>query len=73
MPTLKAPTVPGWGTPRPGPPPEPERISAALMGLLTLPLQAAFILTLASVLAWLGWVTVTYAHRSAPARSSRLT
>jgi hypothetical protein len=52
--------------------PEPERISAVLAGLAvlgfstwvlrTLPLQAAGILTVAGVLAWVGWVTTSYAY-----------
>jgi Protein of unknown function with HXXEE motif len=52
--------------------PEPERLSATVMGLLaigfstwvllTLPIQAALILTLASVLAWVGWVATNYAY-----------
>ena len=51
------------------PRPTPERVSAVAVGLLaigfsawvllTLPLQAAVILTLASVLAWLAWMGAT--------------
>jgi Protein of unknown function with HXXEE motif len=52
--------------------PRPERISAFLAGLAvigfctwvlaTLPLQAGVILTLAGVLAWVGWVRTSYAY-----------
>ncbi len=58
--------------------PPPERISAAVVALaglvfavvvwLTLPYQAAFILTLATVLAYAGWMR-TYAH---PVRSRKV-
>src|SRR5438132_14380990 len=58
----------------------PERISAIAMGLVvigfaswvltTLPIQAAFILTLSGVLAWLAWIRTTYAY---PVRSPRVT
>jgi hypothetical protein len=57
----------------------PERISAIAMGLVvigfsawvltTLPIQAAFILTLSGVLAWLAWIFTTYAH---PVRSRKV-
>jgi hypothetical protein len=61
------------------PRPAPERISAIAMGLVvigfsawvltTLPIQAAFILTLSGVLAWLGWMRTTYAY---PVRSRKV-
>src|SRR5215813_12547592 len=60
-------------------PHRPERISAIVVAvlvigfstwvLLTLPIQAAFILTLAAVLAWVGWIKTTYAH---PVKSRRV-
>src|SRR5262245_11887016 len=60
-------------------PHRPERISAIVVAalaigfttwvLLTLPIQAAFILTLAAVLAWMGWIKTTYAH---PVKSRRV-
>ena len=61
------------------PPSAPERISAIAMGvvvigfsawvLTTLPLQVAIILTVAGVVAWLGWIMTTYAH---PVRSRKV-
>jgi hypothetical protein len=59
--------------PRPGPPVErPERVTAVLVALivvgfsgwvlLTLPIQAAGILTVASVVAWVAWLRTTYAY-----------
>jgi hypothetical protein len=67
--TPLAPSVP----PKRGPSsPRPEWISAIVIGLLaigfsawvllTLPIQAAFILTLAAALAWVGWVRTNYAY-----------
>src|SRR5262245_66647126 len=60
-------------------PHRPERISAIVVAvlvigfstwvLLTLPIQAAFILTVAAVIAWVGWIKTTYAH---PVRSRRV-
>src|SRR5262245_6645308 len=60
-------------------PHRPERISAIVVAalvigfttwvLLTLPIQAAFILTLAAVLAWVAWIKTTYAH---PVKSRRI-
>src|SRR5215813_1375044 len=60
-------------------PHRPERISAIVVAvlvigfstwvLLTLPIQAAFILTLAAVLAWVAWIKTTYAH---PVKSRRV-
>ena len=53
------------------PPPKPEvsAIVVALLAigfsiwvLLTLPIQAAIILTVASVLAWIGWIRTNYAY-----------
>ncbi|MFD3403632.1 HXXEE domain-containing protein [Kribbella sp. NPDC058693] len=51
---------------------KPERISAVVMALLatgfsvwvlaTLPIQAALILTVASVVAWVAWMRTTYAY-----------
>lgn len=52
--------------------PKPEKVSAIAVGavvigfsawaLSTLPIQAAFILTAAGVLAFLGWIFTTYTH-----------
>jgi len=60
-------------------PHRPERISAIVVAalvigfstwvLLTLPIQAAFILTLAAILAWVAWIKTTYAH---PVKSRRI-
>jgi hypothetical protein len=60
-------------------PHRPERISAIVIAalvigfttwvLVTLPIQAAFILTVAAVLAWVGWIKTTYAH---PVKSRRV-
>jgi len=54
------------------PPPKPEKVSAIVVALLaigfstwvllTLPIQAAIILTLASGLAWIGWIKTNYAY-----------
>jgi hypothetical protein len=56
------------GTPRQ----RPERVTAAVVALmaigfstwvlLTLPIQAAAILTIASVVAWVAWIRTTYAY-----------
>jgi hypothetical protein len=61
------------------PPQKPERVSAIVVALLaigfsswvllTLPVQAAVILTVASVAAWMGWMKTTYAH---PVQSRRV-
>jgi len=60
-------------------PHRPERISAIVVAvlvvgfttwvLLTLPIQAAFILTLAAVLGWVAWIKTTYAR---PVKSRRV-
>ena len=49
-------------------------VAAALLGffawvLLTLPIQPALILVVAGTLAWVGWVTTSYAH---PVRSRKV-
>jgi hypothetical protein len=56
----------------PAPAAKPERVSALVIGLLaagfsvwvltTLPIQAALILTVASVVAWIAWIRTTYAY-----------